>query len=149
MICTLCKKKSKKYRFIEVKKQWIYICEDCVVEAGILSIKNAYEKLMAKFFVFEDILKLDLCAMKLVVRRVEMKNWAIALKDSSKEMMEHIENCMSSGQFQILKDEIGYLGSLRQKEAEEVKGWIVDVVVELERKGEIIIRRHGDKEIIV
>jgi flagellar motor switch protein FliG len=81
--------------------------------------------------------------MAVVIKSIEVKNLSIALKNESREMIEHFKNHMSSQAAQILQDEISYLGLLRKKDIEYIKNEIVKVIMKLEERGEIITNRHN------
>jgi len=140
MICRLCKKDCSEFKTIELKKSEIYVCLKCVIEIGSALIRQAYEKYEKNSFEFNDIMQLDAHSMAVIIRCVGIKELAIALKNGSQEIIEHFKNHMSSNVAQILLDEISYLGRLRVKDVECIKSKIVETIIELEKRGEIIIR---------
>jgi flagellar motor switch protein FliG len=101
-------------------------------------------------FVFEDIMLLDDTSMRSVLKGIDSKNLAIALKGASQDLQEKFMNNMSNRASEMLREEISYLGPLRLKDVEEIQQGIVDVVRQLEEKGEIFISgRGGSDDIIV
>ena len=101
-------------------------------------------------FVFEDILLLDDTSMRRVLKEVDSKDLATALKGASEELQEKFMNNMSSRAGDMLRDEISFMGPVRLKDVEEVQQKIVDVVRRLEEDGEIFISgRGGDDDLIV
>lgn len=101
-------------------------------------------------FVFEDIMLLDDTSMRTVLRSIDSKDLSKALKGASPELQDKFMNNMSTRASDMLREEISYLGPLRLKEVEEVQQKIVDVVRQLEEKGDIIISgRGGSEEIVV
>jgi len=101
-------------------------------------------------FVFEDILLLDDTSMRRVLKEVDSKDLATALKGASEELQEKFMNNMSSRAGEMLKDEISFMGPVRLKDVEEVQQRIVDIVRRLEEEGEIFISgRGGDDDLIV
>ncbi|MDR0304015.1 MAG: flagellar motor switch protein FliG [Chitinispirillales bacterium] len=101
-------------------------------------------------FVFEDIMLLDDSSMRVVLKSVDSKDLSIALKGASQDLQEKFMNNMSMRAAEMLREEISYLGPLRLKDVEVVQQKIVDVVRQLEEKGEIIVRgRGGSDDIIV
>ncbi len=101
-------------------------------------------------FVFEDILLLDDSSMRRVLKEVDSKELATALKGASEELQTKFMGNMSSRAGEMLKDEISFMGPIRLKDVEEVQQKIVDVVRRLEEDGEIFISgRGGDDDLIV
>ena len=101
-------------------------------------------------FVFEDILLLDDTSMRRVLKEVDSKDLATALKGASEELQEKFMNNMSSRAGEMLKEEIEFMGPVRLKDVEEVQQKIVDIVRRLEEDGEIFISgRGGDDDVII
>jgi flagellar motor switch protein FliG len=94
-------------------------------------------------FVFEDIAMLDERAMQRVVRELDSKDMALALKSVPEELREKFFSNMSQRAAEMLKEEISLGGQVRMKNVEEAQGRIVEVVKRLEDSDEIIISR-GD-----
>lgn len=96
-------------------------------------------------FVFEDIAKLNDRDIQLLLKNVEMAQWAMALKGASDALQTKITRNMSSRAADNLREEMGYLGSVRLSEVEAVQQQIVDIVRHLEDTGEIA-KPSGDTE---
>ncbi|TWT54009.1 Flagellar motor switch protein FliG [Rubripirellula amarantea] len=96
-------------------------------------------------FVFEDISKLGDRDIQALLKNVETAQWAMALKGASSKLQEKIMRNMSSRAAENLKEEIGYLGSVRVTEVEAVQQKVVDIVRHLEDCGEIS-RPTGEEE---
>ncbi len=88
-------------------------------------------------FVFEDITKLADRDIQTLLKNVETSQWAMSLKGASKALQEKIMKNMSSRAADNLKEEMGFLGSVRLSEVEAVQQKIVDVVRHLEDSGEV------------
>ncbi|TWU66137.1 Flagellar motor switch protein FliG [Crateriforma conspicua] len=96
-------------------------------------------------FVFEDIAKLGDRDIQALLKNVETAQWAMALKGASETLQEKVMKNMSSRAAENLKDEMGFLGSVRVSEVESVQQKIVDIVRHLEDTGEIS-RPSGENE---
>jgi len=107
------------------------------------------EAIKQHLFVFEDIVLLDDRAIQQVIREVDTRDWALALKTSSEEVSERIFKNMSKRAAEMLKEEIEYLGPVRLRDVEEAQQRIVGVIRRLEEIGEIIVVRSGEDEMIV
>lgn len=88
-------------------------------------------------FVFEDIAKLGDRDIQALLKNVETAQWAMSLKGASEPLQEKVMRNMSSRAAENLKEEMGYLGSVRLSEVESVQQKIVDIVRHLEDTGEI------------
>lgn len=101
-------------------------------------------------FVFEDILLLDDTSMRRLLKDIDSKDLAIALKGGSEDIQGKFMSNMSSRAGEMLKEEIEFMGPVRLKDVEEVQQKIVDIVRNLEEEGEIFISgRGGDDDVIV
>jgi flagellar motor switch protein FliG len=101
-------------------------------------------------FVFEDIAVLDDRSMQRVVRELDSKDMALALKSVTEELREKFFSNMSQRAAEMLKEEISLGGQVRMKNVEEAQGRIVEVVKRLEDSDEIIISRgEGSDDALV
>jgi flagellar motor switch protein FliG len=102
-----------------------------------------------RMFVFEDINLLDDTAVRRILREIESKELAKALKGSSEELLNRIFSNMSQRAGEMLKEEMEFLGPIRLREVEEAQQNIVRVIRRLDEAGEIIISRGGEDEVVV
>ncbi len=107
------------------------------------------EEIRRKMFVFEDILKLDDRSIQLVLREVDTRDLAVALKGASEEVKEKIFKNMSKRAAQLLKDELEFMGPVRVKDVEDAQQKIINIIRRLEEAGEIVIARGGGEELIL
>jgi flagellar motor switch protein FliG len=95
-------------------------------------------------FVFEDIQTLDGRAIQRVLRDVDSKELALALKAASVELKTKIMSAMSQRAVQALTDEMELLGPSRMRDVEAAQANIVAVVRKLEEAGEIVLNGGED-----
>lgn len=107
------------------------------------------EEIRRRMFVFEDIVKLDDRSVQIVLREVETRDLALALKGASEEVKQKIFKNISKRAAQLLQDELEYMGPVRLKDVEEAQQKIINVIRRLEEAGEIVIARGGGEELIV
>ncbi|ACB09081.1 MULTISPECIES: flagellar motor switch protein FliG [unclassified Thermotoga] len=107
------------------------------------------DEIRRRMFVFEDILKLDDRSIQLVLREVDTRDLALALKGASDELKEKIFKNMSKRAAALLKDELEYMGPVRLKDVEEAQQKIINIIRRLEEAGEIVIARGGGEELIM
>ena len=96
-------------------------------------------------FVFEDIVTLDDRAVQLVLRQVDTKELATALKGVRAEVKLKIMRNMSERAAQNLDEEIVLLGAVKMKTVEEAQGAIVRVIRALEESGQVVVTRGTDE----
>ena len=106
------------------------------------------EEIKRKMFVFEDIVLLDDRSLQMVLREIDQKDLALALKASSGEVGEKIYKNMSKRASEMLREEIEYMGPVRIRDVEESQQKIVNVIRRLEESGEIIVSRGKGDEVI-
>ncbi len=100
-------------------------------------------------FVFEDILLIDDHGIAEILKRIDKKSLAIALKGASDELKEKFFRNMSQRAVEMLKEEMEYMGPIRVKDVEKAQHEIVEVVRELEEEGVVSIGGGGGEEYIV
>ncbi|MDR7435992.1 MAG: FliG C-terminal domain-containing protein [Armatimonadota bacterium] len=116
------------------------------LEAQNPELAQEVKKLM---FVFEDLLSLDDRAIQQVLRAVDSKDLALAMKGASPELRQKLFSNMSQRAAEMLKEDMEFMGPVRRKDMEEAQQRIVDAVRKLEQTGEIVISRGMEEEIIV
>ncbi|MBI6875784.1 flagellar motor switch protein FliG [Clostridium aciditolerans] len=107
------------------------------------------EKIKESMFVFEDIITLDDVSIQRVLREVETKELALALKGCSEEVANAIYRNQSKRAAAALKEDIEFLGPVRLMDVEKSQQRIVSVIRRLDEAGEIVISRGGEDAIIV
>jgi flagellar motor switch protein FliG len=100
-------------------------------------------------FVFEDISLLDDRSMQRVVRELDSKDIALALRTTTEEVKQGFFRNMSTRAAEMLKEEMSLAGRVRMKNVEEAQGRIVEVIKRLEDQDEIVINRGGGDDALV
>lgn len=99
-------------------------------------------------FVFEDLKKLPATAIQAILKEVDSKTLALALKSSTDEFKEIIYNNMSERAAKMLKEELDYLGPVRVKDVEDAQKNILEVARRLEEQGQIMLSHGDDDELL-
>ncbi len=99
-------------------------------------------------FVFEDIVQLDDRAIQAILKEVDVKELATALKGVSQEVQEKIFGNMSERAMNMLKEDMEFMGPVKLRSVEESQQKIVATIRRLEESGEISIGR-GEDEVLV
>lgn len=103
------------------------------------------DEVRQRMFVFEDITQLDDRSVQLVLRQVDTKDLAVALKGVRPDVRQLILRNMSERAAQNLVEEIDLLGPVRLKSVEEAQGGIVRVIRALEESGQLVLNRSADE----
>jgi flagellar motor switch protein FliG len=110
-------------------------------------LSDEIKKLM---FVFEDILLVDDRGIQNLLKDVENKQLALALKTASPELKDKIFRNMSKRAAELVGEEMAYLGPVRVADVEAAQQAVVDIVRRLEEQSLAIISgRGGEGEIVV
>ncbi|MDZ7678950.1 MAG: flagellar motor switch protein FliG [Acidimicrobiales bacterium] len=103
------------------------------------------DEVRSRMFVFEDILTLDDKAVQQVLRQVDSKDLALALKGVREEVRRKILDNISSRAAENLLEEIEMLGAVRLKAVEDAQGAVVRIIRALEEAGQIVLTRSGEE----
>jgi flagellar motor switch protein FliG len=107
------------------------------------------EKVKENMFVFEDITSLDNNSIQRIIREIDTKDLALALKGSSGNVSSIIFSNMSKRAAETLKEDIEFMGPVRLVDVEKAQQTIVGVIRRLDDAGEIVISRGGEDAIII
>jgi len=99
-------------------------------------------------FVFEDIVQLDDRAVQSILKEVDVKELATALKGVSQEVQEKVFGNMSERAMNMLKEDMEFMGPVKLRTVEESQQKIVAIIRRLEESGEISIGR-GEEDVLV
>jgi flagellar motor switch protein FliG len=103
------------------------------------------EEVRKLMFTFDDLILLDDRSLQRVLREVDMRDLALALKAARDDLKEHIFSNMSARAAELLREEISYLGPVRIRAVEEAQQRIVSIVRRLEEAEEIVISRGEER----
>jgi len=101
------------------------------------------EEVRLLLFTFEDVVKLDDRSIQMVLKEVDQKDLAIALRGVNEDVRARIFSNMSERGAELLKEEIDFQPPQRKRVIEEAQGRIVGVVRRLEEAGAVVISRGG------
>lgn len=94
-------------------------------------------------FVFEDLIQLDDRSMQRLLKEVETKELAKAMKTASEDLQHKVFSNVSERVATMIKEEMEYLGPMRLSDVEQSQASIVSSVRRLEEQGEVVIPGHG------
>ena len=101
------------------------------------------EEVRLLLFTFEDVVKLDDRSIQMVLKEVDQKDLAIALRGVNDDVRNRIFSNMSERGGELLKEEIEFQPPQRKRVIEEAQGRIVGVVRRLEEAGAVVLSRGG------
>ncbi|MCH7904078.1 MAG: flagellar motor switch protein FliG [Armatimonadetes bacterium] len=122
--------------------------ERLILEALTESNPELAEEIKNMMFVFEDIVTLEDRAVQTVLKEVEVKELATALKGTGRDVQDKIFANMSERATDMLKEDMEYMGPMKVRVVEEAQQKVVAVIRRLEEAGEIMIGR-GEEEVLV
>jgi flagellar motor switch protein FliG len=96
-------------------------------------------------FVFEDIIALDDRSIQKILKEVDHKELALALKTVSEELKTKMLSNMSKRAADLVLEELKYMGPVRLREVEEVQQKVIDVIRRLEDEGQLVIASNEDQ----
>ncbi len=103
------------------------------------------DEVRQRMFVFEDIINLDDRSIQLMLRQVDSKELAVALKGVPANVRNKITSNMSERAATNLLEEIELLGPTRIKTVEQAQGAMVRVIRALEESGQLVLTRNADE----
>lgn len=127
---------------------------DRTTEKQILSALAEHDPELADevrryMFVFEDITSLDDRSVQRVIRELDQKDIALALRSTNEQVKDAFFRNMSSRAAEMLREEMSLSTQVRMKNVEEAQGRIVEVIKRLEDQDEIIINRGGGDDALI
>lgn len=110
--------------------------------------EDSAERIKALMFTFEDLGKLDAAATQTLLRGVDKDKLAIALKGTTDAMREFFFSNMSERAGKMLKEDMEVMGPVRLRDVDEAQTQMVNIAKDLAAKGEIVIQKGGEDEMI-
>lgn len=97
-------------------------------------------------FLFDDIINIQDKDIQRILREIDRRDLALALKIVDERLKTKIFSNMSERAADLLKEELQYMGPVRLKEVEAAQAKIVDVIKTLEENEEISLNLRGGAE---
>lgn len=90
-----------------------------------------------KMFTFEDLCTLDPSALQKILREVDMRDLAVALKTASDKLKAALLGSISKRAAETVNEEMSFMGALKLRDIEAAQMRIIEVVRRLESEGEL------------
>ncbi len=122
--------------------------EQSIMEVVIQKDPELATEIKNLMFVFEDVLRLRDKDVQKILKSVDSRTLAMALKVASEDLKNSILSNMSHQASESLNEEIQFLGPVRLREVEEAQMSIVEQIREMENRGEIVLTRSQEEEFV-
>ena len=96
-------------------------------------------------YYFDEIQNLDDRAIQKILREVETRELAMALKDATDEVQDKIFRNMSERAATMLKEDMEFMGPVRLSDVAEAQSGILSILERLVSAGEIVYSRNGER----
>jgi flagellar motor switch protein FliG len=106
--------------------------------------RAAADKVRKLMFTFEDLVRIEANGMQQVIKILDMKKLAMALKDASEEVTAIFLQNMSQRSYGFLMDDIEGLGRVKNKDAEEARNYVVRIARDMIKAGIISLVDQED-----
>lgn len=133
---------------VNLLKKSSRMTEKTIIEALEDNEPELAEQVKKRMFVFENIAALDDRSIQRILREVEVRDLALALKATPENVREAILRNMSTRASQMLREDMDASGPVRLRQVEEAQSRVVDVIRRLDDAEEIVIARGGDDELV-
>ena len=90
-----------------------------------------------KMFTFEDLVGLEHAVLQRILREIDLRDLAVALKTASDKLRAILLGCISKRAAETVQEEITYMGPVRLRDVESAQMRVIDAVRKLETEGEI------------
>jgi flagellar motor switch protein FliG len=126
---------------------------DTAAAKGILeSIEKEDAKLAISIrnlmFTFEDFLTVADAGIREILAQVDKKSLAMALKNASQQVKDHVFKSMSSRAIEMLKEDMEVLGPVRAKDVQKAQQEIVAVARKLESEGKVNLTSEEEEYVL-
>jgi flagellar motor switch protein FliG len=107
------------------------------------------DEIRKRLIVFEDIITLDGQAIQRILRDVDTKDLALALKGANSAVSAVIMKNMSKRAGEMLREDMEFLGPIRLREVEQAQQRIAGIIRQLDETGEIVMVRGSEDAAII
>jgi flagellar motor switch protein FliG len=110
--------------------------------------REAAERIKTLMFTFDDLVRLDAGSMQTLLRNVDKDKLAVALKGANDAVREFFTSNMSSRAGKMLLDDMQAMGPVRLRDVDDAQMMMVNMAKDLAAKGEIVITKSRDEELV-
>ena len=110
--------------------------------------RESAERIKSLMFTFDDLVRLDTSSAQILMRQVDKDKLGVALKGASEAVREFFLKNMSTRAAKMLVDDMQAMGPVRLRDVDEAQSLLVNLAKDLAAKGEIILSKSRDEELI-
>ena len=110
--------------------------------------REAAERIKTLMFTFDDLVRLDSGSAQTLLRSLDKDKLAIALKGATEAVRTFFLGNMSTRAAKMLVDDMQSMGPVRLRDVDEAQVMLVNLAKDLAAKGEIIISKTRDEELV-
>jgi flagellar motor switch protein FliG len=110
--------------------------------------RESAERIKTLMFTFDDLVRLDTGSAQTLMRHVDKDKLGVALKGASEPVRQFFLGNMSTRAAKMLVDDMQAMGPVRLRDVDEAQVMLVNLAKDLAAKGEIIISKSRDEELI-
>jgi flagellar motor switch protein FliG len=133
---------------VEIINRSDRVTERSILEGLTERSPELAEEIRSQMFMFEDLTTIDDRSVQLLLRQVEPKDLATALKGVSDDVRDKVTKNLSERAAENLVEEIQLLGAIRLRTVEEAQAKIISVIRSLEDSGQLVLRRGDDDQFV-
>jgi len=100
-------------------------------------------------FTFEDLLNVPDAGIREILGQLDRKTLAMALKQSSQPLKDHVFKSMSSRAIDMLKEDMEVMGAVRAKDVQKAQQDAVAVARKLESEGKLSLSAESEDEYVL
>src|SRR5436853_501463 len=110
--------------------------------------RDSAERIKTLMFTFDDLMRLDAGSAQTLMRNIDKDKLAVALKGASEAVRAFFMRNMSTRAAKMLTDDMTAMGAVRLKDVDDAQAQLVNLAKDLAAKGEIIISKTRDEELV-
>ena len=110
--------------------------------------RESAERIKTLMFTFDDLVRLDSGSMQTLMRHVDKDKLAVALKGATETVRQFFLGNMSTRASKMLLDDMQAMGPVRLRDVDEAQVMLVNLAKDLAAKGEIIVTKSRDEELV-
>src|SRR5713226_9100171 len=110
--------------------------------------RESTERIKSLMFTFDDLVRMDTSSAQTLMRQVDKDKLGVALKGASEAVREFFLKNMSTRAAKMLVDDMQAMGPVRLRDVDEAQTLLVNLAKDLAAKGEIILSKSRDEELI-
>ena len=110
--------------------------------------REAAERIKTLMFTFDDLVRLDTGSAQRLMRHIDKDKLAVALKGATEPVRQFFLSNMSTRAAKMLVDDMQAMGPVRLRDVDEAQVLLVNLAKDLAAKGEIILSKQRDDELV-